>query len=73
MNQLIQTVVVLSQVAEGRYEALQEHCTGLEREVADLRAELREARAALEKGAESQKIGSHEAELSALRQQVGIN
>ena len=55
---------------------MQEHCTGLEREVGDLRAEIREARAELkeaEKRAESGRSCGHEAELSALRQQVGTN
>lgn len=57
------------QVAEERYESLQTHCTGLEREVGDLRVELKETRLAV-KEAESQMGG---AELSSLRHQVRSN
>ena len=65
----------VSQVVEGKYESLQQHCIGLEREMGQVRAELREGRKRLkgvEKEAESwegKRIGQ-EVELHALKKQV---
>jgi hypothetical protein len=62
-------------VVEGKYESLQQHCIGLEREMGQVRAELREGRKRLkgvEKEAESRegkRIGQ-EVELHALKKQL---
>lgn len=62
-------------MAELKYESLQQHCSGLEREVGEMRVELRATRKRL-KGAEKEvesregEGSSQEAELQALRKQV---
>ena len=53
-------------MADCKYETLREHCSEMERQLGEVRAELREARRRLE-GAESQEGGT---KLDALQRQV---
>ena len=63
------------QAVESRYEYLQQHCSELEREVGQMRAELREGskrlkRAEKEAGSREEASISQVAELHALKKQV---